>query len=349
MTARTIWHAERLWIGALAAVVVIVATLAVSELAARVYWRVQNGIPLGRPETVLNALYPELWQLEWKDAELRGQNPVRVLFLGGSALHPSWGNVEQELRERLTTELGRPVVVFNMAAIGHTSRDSLVKYRAIAGKRFDLVVFYHGINDARANNVPPERFRADYSHYAWYDSVKALRGYRGSSWSVLPATLRYLIVRAKDAFGLADYLTMDAPRAEWLEHGADVKTAATFEANLRGVLETAHERNESLLVMTFATYVPADYSLQAFLQRKLDYTLHLSPIEMWGTPANVAAAVARHNEIVRMIAASDSTVRFVDQAALMPRGRRYFNDVCHLTGDGSRTFVENMLAAAKDR
>jgi hypothetical protein len=325
------------------AILVLVTTIGVLEAAARVLWSARYGVPLSRPRTVLYALYPELWQVEWKDAELRGQDAVRILFLSGSALHPAWGNVEQELRERLTVKLGRPVVIFNMAAIGHTSRDSVVKYRALEHERFDLVVFYHGINDARANNVPPERFRADYSHYAWYDAVNALEPRRGSRWTILPATLRFLSVRLKERLGFVDYVPMDAPRPEWLEYGGDIKSAASFEANLRAVAEMAHAKHEPLMVMTFATYVPAGYSLEAFSERTLDYTLHLSPIEMWGSPANVLAAVSRHNEIVRRVASDDPELSLVDQASAMPKRGRFFNDICHLTGAGSSVFVENML------
>jgi hypothetical protein len=57
----------------------------------------------------------------------------------------------------------------HLAAAGaQTSRDSYLKYRWLSSKRFDLVVLYDGINEACANNCPPNVFRADYSHYAWY-------------------------------------------------------------------------------------------------------------------------------------------------------------------------------------
>ncbi|HET9062093.1 MAG TPA: GDSL-type esterase/lipase family protein [Candidatus Binatia bacterium] len=332
--------------GVARAIVVFLVTVALAEATARAFWRVRYGIPLSRPATILRALYPELQQLEWKDEDLRWQRPVRILFLGGSVLHPAWGNVEQELRERLTVRLGRPVVVFNMAEIGHTSRDSDAKYRVLDGGRFDLVVFYHGINDARANNVPPERFRRDYSHYAWYDALRALETCRDDDLLVLPCTLRFLWVRANDALGIVDYVSMDAPRADWLAYGAEIKSAASFEENLRGVVARARARGEPLLLLTFATHLPDDYSLQAFNERRLDYTIHLTPIEMWGTPQNVLAAVARHNEIVRSAAASNPDVRLFDQASAMPKGARYFNDVCHLTATGSSVFVQNMVDTA---
>jgi hypothetical protein len=320
-------------------------TLVLLEGSARLYWKVRFGVPLTRPRTVLNALYPELWEVEWKDRDLVRSGAPSILLLGGSVLHRRWGNVEQELRERLTATLHRPVAIYNMAAIGHTSRDSYVKYRALAGRRFDLVVFYHGINDARANNAPPEVFRPDYSHYAWYAAVDVLDRHRDDAWLVLPYTIEFLAIRARERLGLVRYVPMDAPRPEWLPYGRDVKSAAAFAANLDGVLEIAHARHEPVLLMTFATWVPPDYSAAAFTARTLDYALHLSPIEMWGTPENVGAAVARHNEIVRDVAARDGTVRLVDQAQEMPKGGRWFNDVCHLTSAGSRRFVANMLPA----
>ena len=179
----------------------LMATVVLTEAASRIFWKLQYGIPLLRPVTLLNALYPELWQLGWKAADVRGQNAVRILLLGGSVMHPAWGNVEQELRERLTIRLGQAVVVFNMAEIGHTSRDSYVKYRTLAGQRFDMVVFYHGINEARANNVPPAMFRSDYSHYAWYDRVNALQSCDEGRRLVVSCTLRFLAVGVKTASG----------------------------------------------------------------------------------------------------------------------------------------------------
>ena len=94
--------------------------------------------------------------------------------------------------------------------------------------------------------------------------------------------------------------------------------------------------------MTFATYVPANYSLDAFNAKRLDYDLHLTPVEIWGSQGSVLAAVATHNEITRRLAAENPNVLFVDQAKLMATGGRYFNDVCHLTVAGSLQFVNNM-------
>ena len=95
--------------------------------------------------------------------------------------------------------------------------------------------------------------------------------------------------------------------------------------------------------MSFATYVPDNYSLQAFKERKLDYTWYETPLEILGQPEHVLATLAIHNEIVRRMAAQDETILFVDQAHLMDGKGRYFMDPCHLSPLGSSTFVEHLL------
>jgi hypothetical protein len=92
-----------------------------------------------------------------------------------------------------------------------------------------------------------------------------------------------------------------------------------------------------------AIYVPADYSREAFDAKRLDYGLHLSPIELWGRREDVLATVARHNEIVRGLASRHDGVLFVDQASLMGGSARYFNDPCHLTVEGSARFAEHLV------
>ena len=94
--------------------------------------------------------------------------------------------------------------------------------------------------------------------------------------------------------------------------------------------------------MTLATYVPADYSLEAFEARRLDYGLHLIPLETFGRKEYVLNAVSMHNDIVRGLAAERGTL-FVDQARLLANQPRYFNDPCHFTAAGSARFVEHIV------
>lgn len=119
----------------------------------------------------------------------------------------------------------------------------------------------------------------------------------------------------------------------------------SFKENLGAILDLATQRGDRTLLMTFATYVPPEYSLEAFKEERLDYRLHLSAIEIWGTPENVLKAVDAHNEIVRRLAAEYAGVLFVDEARLLAGSARYFNDVCHFTVTGSLQFVQYLLRA----
>jgi hypothetical protein len=258
-------------------------------------------------------------------------------------LHKDWSSVEMELREQLAYLGQRNVRVFNLAVPAHTSRDSLLKYAALGEARFDLVIFYHGINESRANNAPPEIFREDYGHYSWYENVNALAPYHGTAVFALPYTLRYLTNNIRHILQKNQYISTYSVPKQWIQYGQTSRSAASLQHNLSALLELAEKRGDQILLMTFATYSPENYSRHAFDQKQLGYGLHRSPIEWWGQREHVLATVAVHNEIVRRTAAQHKNVLFVDQASLMEGNARYFNDVCHLTALGSTKFVENLV------
>ena len=88
---------------------------------------------------------------------------------------------------------------------------------------------------------------------------------------------------------------------------------------------------------------PENYSQEAFKEKRLDYGLHLYPVELWGSREHVMKTVAVHNEIISRLAAQHKAVLFVDQANLLAGSPRYFNDACHFTVVGSLKFVENLM------
>jgi hypothetical protein len=128
-----------------------------------------------------------------------------------------------------------------------------------------------------------------------------------------------------------------------VHYGRDPRSAASFKHNLDSILDLAARRGDRVLLMTFATYVPKDYSVESFQAKRLDYGLHLTPLEVWGAREHVIKTVAVHNEIVRSLAARHEGVLFVDQASLMAGSPRYFNDACRFTTVGSLKFVEYLL------
>jgi hypothetical protein len=314
-----------------------------AELSARAFWYFRYDVPFTDPGRILYAYYPELGRIA-RNNPSRGDGFYNVLLLGSSTLSTDYGEVPQALREGLTSEGQRNVRVFNLAVRGQTSRDSRLAYATVGRARFDLVVLYEGINEARANNAPPGVFRDDYGHFSWYEIVNALAPYHGSASVALPYTLHYVALRLRQIVMSDRYVPTEAPREEWLQYGRDHRSVASFKQNLEAILGLASQRGDRLLLMTFATYVPENYSLNAFKKGQLDYDLHLIPIELWGPREDVLETVALENEIVRSEVAQHQGILFVDQAKLMPKSGQYFNDPCHFTVAGSTRFVANLLS-----
>lgn len=316
------------------------------ELLARVYLRAAAGGSLVHPDRVLYGFYPELGRLLEERGEEPDDDAIDILLLGGSALNSRWGAIEAVLAERLSLEQRRRVRMYNLAKEAHTTRDSLLKYKRVGERRFDLVMVYHGINDARTNNAPRKIFRDDYGHYSWYRFVNAIDRDRWLPYLALPYAVRHGVFRVQERLGMSAVIPTDEPREEWTRYGSDVKSAGPFRDNLSAIVDLAATRHEPILLMTFATHLPANYSREAFASMQLDYTRHRSPLWWWGTPEAVRAAVDAHNQVVRALAASRGTP-LVDQAALIPGERRYYNDVCHLTVAGSELFVDNLLPTVR--
>jgi hypothetical protein len=332
-------------VGSRLAAGVLVALLCVAglELGARLAWNILYGVPLLRPDHVFYVFYPELENVDAARPSRR-DGFYDVLLLGASTIAPQWGTVEQEIGRQLTSKGHHRVRIFNLGRAAHSSRDSLVKYTALEQSRFDLVVFYDGLNETRANYAPPDLFREDYGHYAWYEIVNAMAPYHTTARLALPYTLRLLFMRAGQILNRDEYVPRHRPRQDWLHYGDAIRSAQSFGRNLRRILSLAGRRGDPVLLATFAVHVPPNYSLQAFRAKTLDYGRHLLSVEFWGRREVMLRAITAHNEVVRNVAVENPGVRLVDVDHLMPRSGRYFDDVCHLTGAGSAKLVELLLA-----
>lgn len=293
------------------------------------------------PEPIL-AFYPEV--LEARGARAGQDERVDVLLLAGSVLHHDWSPVDSLVADRLSLALRRRVQVDNLAESSHTSRDSRLKYALLGDRRYDAVVVYHGINEVRANNVPPDVFRADYGHYAWYRYANAAADDRWLPTLALPWAARHVGLLVGTRLGTFPSMPERPPKA-WLDFGSDIKSAASLEENLAAVVARARERGEPVLLNTFAIHLPADYDPEAFREMRLDFAQHLSPVKLWGLPENVRAGVAAHNAVIRTLADRSPGVRLVDQARALPPRREHFNDVCHLTVAGAAAFADNLVPA----
>jgi hypothetical protein len=302
------------------------------------FWWWQFGVAITeRPgvETVWRCFYPELYRSGAMDAKLAPDDGFYdVLLLGGSVLEQTAPAFEQSLRR----ELGDRFRLFNLARAAHTSRDSFLKYSHLGDRHFDLVVFYHGINDARMNRYPDEVYRDDYTHVAFY---RAFQSRLAAGRMDLTNFVEGNPAEAKPS-GISD--------AASKSYGIHIKTASAFRKNLEPIAQSTEDRRCPLVLMTFAYDIPANYSDEAFRAKRLGYGPSRvgTEISLWGTPAGVQAAIDAHNRVIREVAGRHANVIFVDQQATMPADGRYFIDPCHLTPQGIELFVGHVMRAVRN-
>ena len=317
-----------------------------AEIGSRVYWAANSGVPIFRPGAILYRFYPNMRDSGVLEAKLgEGDGHLDVLMLGGSVLEDKFGTIEPHLREQLAEAMGRPVRTFNLGRLALSTLDSRNKYRLLGERQFDLVLLYHGINEVRMNNCPPEMFREDYTHSAWYVRINRLEDNWAMPVLTFPYTIEYTALHVLGNKRLEFYLPRHRPKRQWMKYGSRIRTDVPFRRNVEAILARAGRKREPVLLMTFASYVPADYSLEKFMAKELDYGKHGSPLEIWGEPANVVAGMAAHNAVIRSVAARSKGAIFVDQAKRMPGGAANFDDCCHLTDAGCRLFVQNLVPA----
>ncbi len=293
------------------------------------------------------------------------EGELRILLLGASAFvtgdFPA--RFERLLNDsQQARQWGKRVRVVSTGVAAHMTFDSLWKYRDwYEGYDFDLVVVYHGINDVRANCYPTHLFRSDYAHmpyfqqyaqvFHWMERQPALARSFVITW-VYKLVVRASVQMAPAFQRRAPY---NDPRNDpWLPEGADVKTGPTFERNVEAIVELAHTRGQKLLLLTYAWYLPDDYTNARFRTRQLDYsfTEDSVPVEVWGLPENVALALDVHNASVRRVASRHATsgdeVHFFDMERAIPKDGAHFIDVCHWTDRGVAEFTRGVEAVVRE-
>lgn len=303
----------------------------------KAYWYIQYDVPVTRApnlDDIWRLYYSELWTSGVIEAAPhRGDETFDVLLLGGSVLEQTAEEIERRLRPRF----GNALRVYNLSKASHTSRDSLQKLTRLKEMHFDLIVVYHGINDVRMNCCAAEDYRADYSHISWYDSFQA------------KIKAKSLMIRGLTVDTLSRKAGLGPPDEDLLDLGSEIKTPPAFHDNIESIVTLAEQRRTPVVLMTFAYYIPADYSRTRFEAGRLDYGAgsYRLAAEVWGRPRNVAATVDAHNRVIREIRKQHGNVLFVDQRRLLAEKNLSFSDPCHLSDTGINDFVANLVPAVE--
>ena len=278
--------------------------------------------------------YPELEQSQALQDDADSKH-FDVLFLGGSVLEQVARKLEPD--DFSNAANGKPVRIYNLAKSAHTTRDSLLKMRQLSHRAFDVVVIYHGINDARMNCCKPEHFKQDYSHCKWYQSMEQRLIEKRIS-------LKDIVTDATD-----QVIGLGQPRPELSSEGLTVKTAAAFEANIRETVQLAEgsSPNTQVIVGTFALHLPDDYSRDKMESGELgfakgDYNM---VAESWGEPEGIRRAVTVHNDAIRKVTNASSGTQLLDIDAELSGDISMFCDLCHVSDFGRLRFQSLLLEA----
>ena len=255
----------------------------------------------------------------------RDDGVLDVLTLGGSVLL----QIESALERRLGSELGDRVRYYHLSTTAHTSRDSLLKYQQLSQQKFDVVILCHGINDVRMNYWPQAQFRDDYTHCPWYESLQ-----QDASGGQLTLWNRLTDFASQEGLG--------PPPPNKYPLGRDLKTATAFETNLQQLASAAVTRDDRVVILTMAHYLPENYTRKAFRDGQLDYGIGdvKYAAELWGKPEQVAAGITEHNRRTRAVSQQHENVRLVDLEQQVEPSGRNFSDICHLTRIGQQRVVD---------
>jgi hypothetical protein len=302
-----------------------------------------NGAVFHPRKALFTRYYPELIPIYNQNAH-QEDNVKKVLILGGSVVSTNWSQLDKRLDTMLRPHLpaGTQIRVMNAAAPANTSLDNLIKYKALSGYHFDLVIFYEAINETRFNNVPIEFFKKDYTHVEWYRNIQLIVRHPEMNFTVIPYTLHFIYERLKKYFIGPAQLNLEGVPPHYLMHGSRIKTAVPYWQNVQELITTAKSRNQRLLLMSYASFFPEGVNLRgeavdndAFFGSCKEH----SNISIWGKADNVQKGIQVHNKQLMDLAMMYKT-DFLDMASLMPRQKKYFCDVCHLSQEyGAQRFA----------
>ncbi|UCD89259.1 MAG: hypothetical protein JSW04_12655 [Desulfobacterales bacterium] len=294
--------------------------LVLLEFLGRILFASTNSLPLSFSSKEM--IYPSLYTVT-KNYTDRYTN---VLLVGGSVLNTN-------SRTLIAPGKDKGIHFYNLAHPAHTSLDSLYKYQYLTSKKykFDFVIFYHGINEVRTNNIQKEFFKEDYSHYYYYRWVNATFKEEQPTFNFyLSSTLIYnsyhLFCKfyGMTSFKKKAFVPFDIPAPELSQFGSEIKSEKSFRKNLMKIAEIAHAENAVLIVPIFAFHpFPPDQKMTS----------------IWGEPKNVIKGIKRHNQVIAQIKGKYITI----DTSIISNDRGNFEDICHFTSKGNKIFSDLLI------
>jgi hypothetical protein len=325
------------------------------ELALRVGFAFIKGAPLFNPGQLIYHYYPMVKAIESKYREAEA-GTYKILILSCSTLHQEWAGDFEKLLEAKLAQLdsgkvsSKPYTVFNAAGMGFSSLDNLNCYQLLSGLKFDLVVFYGGINDARFNNCPPNVFNQDYTHIPWNNEIACLLRHPESRFIITPLVLDYSYQLLKQSFAQDLFIPVHySTYKQWWDFGKELKSIPSFKRNTESIGARCKDEQAKFLLATFAYHIPDDYALERFEAKELSYSFQKNSreIEVWGRPEAVASFLDSSNNLLAGVA-QQTGYRYLDMRDHLRNNDDYYADICHFSPHGLEAF-SNCLASEINR
>lgn len=255
-------------------------------------------------------------------------NTHRILVLGGSSVFNL--SFAERLKTNISSQSESPIELESGALRAYTSASSLIQWKYYFYRyQFDTVFIYHGINELWMNRVKPEDFRRDYSH-------------------VHHAYKRNFILDHCLSCRFA-YSLYNPPAAERTELPAGYISEATYENNIRELVNQIRAQGARPVLITMAFYIPDGYTDEKFRQLQAGYSAQIDfsgdwwPISLWGTPDYVRNGIQRNNNIIRRVS-SEMQVDLIDLETTIDaqpsQKPSLFGDICHFSDAGVDRFIE---------
>jgi hypothetical protein len=258
----------------------------------------------------------------------------KILILSSSALTDGWGGFAEVLNQRLNKK-SNYWDVYNASGVGFSSLDNLNTYNMLTDLQFDIILYYNGINDSRLNNCPPEVFKHNYEHIAWNSEVSAILRHKNINISTIPFFLDFSFQKVKQALCKDCFIADNYhDQEDWQEYGSNFKSLKSFQNNTLKIIE-AKSNQTTLILVSFATYVPKNYSFESFVNRDLDYNYHSNSreVEIWGKASNVINFMDSLNNTAKSLGNPSKKVVYLDIQKEVVLNKN-FADICHYSDLG---------------
>ncbi|MFC1586990.1 SGNH/GDSL hydrolase family protein [Planctomycetota bacterium] len=246
-------------------------------------------------------------------------NSFRIAFLGGSTTFgiEASGNettypymVQKILQENYRE---KDIEILNAAAPGYNSLQSFsVLVSRVLPLNVDLIVVYHGCNDASVRTVTD--YREDYSHHA----AKTFSTSHQNIFYQKSILYRFLVY--KMLLGHARNISKLPGSPGEYRRVLREHTPITFERNLRNMAAVAKAHDIKIILCTFAYCIDAAGKTKKYMPDTWQY---------------IFQALDQNNDVVRKVA-EEENVPLLDMAKLYPAEKKYFIDESHRNEAGLR-------------